>query len=86
MEDSDMPISGGCDIRIDLAHLPNELFSGITFIADNTPHHNISLGEYDDFHDVEFHWLLRYHFPSLSSLHAFRAFFLPWHSVLPLPA
>ncbi|GJJ73833.1 hexosaminidase [Entomortierella parvispora] len=60
MEDSDMPISGGCDIRIDLAHLPNELFSGLTFIADNTPQQNISLGEYDDFQDVEFHWLLRF--------------------------
>ncbi|KAF9434343.1 hypothetical protein BGZ76_008158, partial [Entomortierella beljakovae] len=58
--DTDMTISGGINLLIDLANVPAELQQGISVIAANCPQNNISLFENDDSLEVEFHWLLRF--------------------------
>jgi hypothetical protein len=57
--DTDMTVSGGFNLLIDLANVPAELQQGITTIANNSLPHNISLFHDDGLQDVEFHWLLR---------------------------
>ncbi|KAF9115926.1 hypothetical protein BGX27_005808 [Mortierella sp. AM989] len=58
--DTDMTISGGFNLLIDLANVPAELQQGISAIATNCPQNNISLFDNDELQDVEFHWLLRF--------------------------
>ncbi|KAF9374231.1 hypothetical protein BGX21_004185, partial [Mortierella sp. AD011] len=58
--DTDMTISGGFNLLIDLANVPAELQQGISAIANNCPQNNISLRENDEMQEVEFHWLLRF--------------------------